>query len=572
MQQFPFSAVAGQVNFKKALILAAINPAIGGVLISGPRGCAKSTLARGTAHILPQQQAHDFVTLPLGASEEMLVGTLDLQSVLNEQQVKVKPGLLARAHGGVLYVDEVNLLADSLVDLLLDVAASGINYIERDGISHQHAAEFLLLGTMNPGEGELREQLQDRFGLMVELDNQFSIEERMEIVARREAFDINPDDFCHEYHQEQLQLITRIQEARESLHSISCSLEIRRQIAQRCSDANVDGLRADLVWYRAALAHAAWNEKSAITEDDLDSVCDLVLAHRRKSKSDSTPPGNSSNTPPNSAQESKPPFENPYVRPSSSSLNNSGNEQEGSWGSMAPQTQTTQASSFFDFTNSAIQDGFNNSLLSGVGKQKGKTIGGRHSSQAVSISPNWFHTLVRNAGGWPPQSLSYKKAKTGQAVLHFFMLDTSASTLAHNSFAQAKGLVLNIAQQAYLKREQMCILGFGNDQVQELLPKVRAPKQITEFLDNITAAGGTPFRNALLQAEQYLKKLKRQIPNLFVRSYVLTDGRSSQSVADISLGKNSVVINMEMSDVKRGRAQVMAQQLGAQYIAMTSTA
>ncbi len=199
-------------------------------------------------------------------------------------------------------------------------------------------------------------------------------------------------------------------------------------------------------------------------------------------------------------------------------------------------------------------------------------MGGRHASQNESTSPNWFHTLVRNAGSWPPKSLSYKKAQTGQAVLHFVMLDTSASTLAHNSFAQAKGLVLNIAQQAYLKREQMCILGFGNDQVQELLPKVRAPKQITEFLDTITAAGGTPFRNALIQAEQYLKKLKRQIPNLFVRCYVLTDGRSNQSVANISLGKNSVLIDMEKSDVKRGRAQILAQQLGAQYIVMPSTA
>ncbi len=574
MQQFPFSAVAGLENFKKALILAAINPAIGGVLISGPRGCAKSTLARGLAQLLPEQ-THDFVTLPLGASEEMLVGTLDLQSVLNEQQVKVKSGLLAKAHGGVLYVDEVNLLADSLVDLLLDVAASGINHIERDGISHKHVAEFLLLGTMNPDEGELREQLKDRFGLMVELDNQFTIEDRMEIVARREAFDINSDDFCHEYQSQQQQLITRIHSARESLNNINCSIDIRRQIAQRCSDANVDGLRADLVWYRAALAHAAWNENKNITEDDLDSVCDLVLAHRRKADSGSSPPGNSSGNSPtnssNSATDSKPHHESPFTRPSSPSLDSS-NEKEGSWGSMAPQTQTTKASRISNLTHISIHTEPNKSLLSGVGKQNGKTIGGRHASQNKSTSANWFHTLVRNAGSWPPKSLSYKKAQTGQAVLHFVMLDTSASTLAHNSFAQAKGLVLNISQQAYLKREQVCILGFGNDQVQELLPKVRAPKRITEFLDTITAAGGTPFRNALIQAEQYLKKLKRQIPNLFVRSYILTDGRSNQSVANISLGKNAVLIDMEKSDVKRGRAQIMAQQLGAQYIVMPDTA
>ena len=571
MQQFPFSAVTGQENFKKALILAAINPAIGGVLISGPRGCAKSTLARGLANILPQQQSSNFVTLPLGASEEMLVGTLDLQTVLNEQQVKVKPGLLSRAHGGVLYVDEVNLLADSLVDLLLDVAASGVNHIERDGISHQHAADFLLLGTMNPGEGELREQLQDRFGLMVELDNQFSIEERMEVVSRREEYDNNSDVFCHEYQEQQNQLINRIKRARASLTTLSCSMDIRRQIAQRCCDSNVDGLRADLVWYRAALANAAWNERSAIAEEDLDAVCELVLAHRRKSKSDSTGPGNSPADSSNRESEPRPPGENPYARPTSPSLDNRReNKKEGSWGSMAPQSQATQISRLPEF-NKSVSLGTLKKLPSNlVGKQKGKAIGGPHTSQTQSASPNWFHTLVRNVGVWPPKTLSFKKSKTGQAVLHFVMLDTSASTLAHNSFSQAKGLVLSVAQQAYLQREQLCILGFGNDQVHELLPKVRAPKYITEFLNTITAAGGTPFRDALLQAQQYLKKLKQKTPNLFVRSYVLTDGRSNQSVEGINLGKNSVLIDMEKSDVKRGRAQEMARQLGAQYLVMPS--
>lgn len=174
ISNYPFCAVAGQHEFKLALILNAINPAIGGVLVSGPRGCAKSTLARGITDILPD--AHDLVTLPLGASEEMLVGTLDLQQVLAEQKVTFNPGILAKADNGVLYVDEVNLLADSLVDLLLDVSASGINYVERDGISHQHLSRFILLGTMNPDEGELRAQLLDRFGLSVELSGQNSIE------------------------------------------------------------------------------------------------------------------------------------------------------------------------------------------------------------------------------------------------------------------------------------------------------------------------------------------------------------------------------------------------------------
>jgi len=568
MQQFPFSAVAGQENFKMALVLAAINPAIGGVLISGPRGCAKSTLARGLSQILPQPQSHKFITLPLGASEEMLVGTLDLQTVLEDKKVSVKPGILAKAHGGVLYVDEVNLLADSLVDLLLDVAASGINHIERDGVSHRHPSEFVLLGTMNPDEGELREQLQDRFGLMVELDNEFSIEDRVEIVRRREEFDLNSNDFCDAYQDQQQQLIARIQTARESLTRVTCSIEIRRQIAQRCSDANVDGLRADLVWYRAALTHAAWCEKSAVDELDLNAVCDLVLSHRRKSKSDEPPPSNNHDNGSNLKGKN----ETAYARPPSTSSNQSDHEKQGSWGSMAPQAQSTQFSQPLENNKIESQNSANNPLFQDIGKQKGVTCGGRHRGQKLSSSANWFNTLIANAGAWPPNKLSYKPAQSGKAVLHFILLDTSASTLAHNGFARAKGIILNLAQQAYTKREQLCILGFGNDQVIELMPQVRAPKQISEFLENMTAGGGTPFRDGLLQAQAYLKQLNRKMPGLAVRSYVITDGRSNQSVQGIRLGLDSVVIDTEQSAVKHGRAPSIAQQLGAKYLAMPNFA
>lgn len=278
LPHFPLAAVVGADELKLALYLAAIDPAIGGVLIEGPRGMAKSTLARGIAELLPDGI---FVTLPLGASEERIVGTLDLDAALGEGRAQFSPGVLAKAHGGVLYVDEVNLLPDHLVDLLLDVAASGINLVERDGISHRHPARFVLIGTMNPEEGELRPQLLDRFGLKVLQNGQPQPAERAEIVRRRLAFDADPLAFVAQWSGEQQALAQRCQEARDHLAAIPLDDAALDEIARRCYAAGVDGLRADLVWLRAARAHAAWRGAERIEVADLDAVEHFALAHRR---------------------------------------------------------------------------------------------------------------------------------------------------------------------------------------------------------------------------------------------------------------------------------------------------
>src|SRR5204863_5742646 len=194
---FPFSAVVGHDDAKLALLLAAIDPAIGGVLLRGQKGSAKTTLARGLAALLPGNAP--FVDLPLGATEDRLMGTLDLGAVLTGEGRRFEPGLLAAAHGGVLYVDEVNLLPDHLVDVLLDVAASGVNRVEREGISHQHASRFVLIGSMNPEEGELRPQLLDRFGLAVDVAASEDADERAVAVERRLEFDANPLAFCERW-------------------------------------------------------------------------------------------------------------------------------------------------------------------------------------------------------------------------------------------------------------------------------------------------------------------------------------------------------------------------------------
>ncbi|WP_458371795.1 ATP-binding protein [Pseudomonas lactis] len=282
---FPLSAVVGADDLKLALCLAAIDPKIGGVLIEGPRGMAKSTLARGLADLLASGQ---FVTLPLGATEERLVGTLDLDAALGEGRAQFSPGVLAKADGGVLYVDEVNLLADHLVDLLLDVAASGTNLIERDGISHRHAARFVLIGTMNPEEGELRPQLLDRFGFNVALSGQTLPAERGQIIRRRLDFDTDPAAFCAQWAPAQAALRERCTQARARLDSIALDDQALARITERCFAAGVDGLRADLVWLRGARAHAAWRGAAAIEQEDIDAVAEFALRHRRQQQ---TPPG-----------------------------------------------------------------------------------------------------------------------------------------------------------------------------------------------------------------------------------------------------------------------------------------
>lgn len=327
---FPLAAVVGADDLKLALCLTAIDPKIGGVLIEGPRGMAKSTLARGLADLLASGQ---FVTLPLGATEERLVGTLDLDAALGEGRAAFSPGVLAKADGGVLYVDEVNLLPDHLVDLLLDVAASGVNLVERDGISHRHAARFVLIGTMNPEEGELRPQLLDRFGLNVALSGQTVPHQRGQIIRRRLDFDAAPEAFCQQWAPQQQALKARCETARGLLPDIELDDVSLGLITERCFAAGVDGLRADLVWLRAARAHAAWRGAAHIAEADIDAVADFALRHRRR---EPQPPHQSPPQPPASSEQN-PPKPNNDAQPQHDAPETG----EGSWGELPARSVQT---------------------------------------------------------------------------------------------------------------------------------------------------------------------------------------------------------------------------------------
>lgn len=276
---FPFAAVVGQEQLKLALILNAIAPRVGGVVVRGEKGTAKTTTVRAFAALL---DGAPLVNLPLGATEDRVVGSLNLETVLTTGRAEYQPGLLAQANGGVLYVDEVNLLADHLIDALLDAAATGQVTIERDGISHSSPASFVLVGTMNPEEGELRPQLLDRFGFAVEVAGTKDVDKRADIMRRRLAFEADPVGFAAQWAAETDELAARIAAAKHRIAEVELTDEALRAIAKVCAAFDVDGLRADLVIARAAVAHAAWRGGSEVTEEDIRVVAELALPHRKR--------------------------------------------------------------------------------------------------------------------------------------------------------------------------------------------------------------------------------------------------------------------------------------------------
>jgi magnesium chelatase subunit I len=312
---FPFTAIIGQDEMKRALLIAAIDPAVGGVLVFGDRGTGKSTAVRGMADLLPRMRVvvgcryhcdpgangalcHEcqergqagklrsaladvpVVDLPLGATEDRVVGALDLERALTQGQKAFEPGLLARAHRGFLYIDEVNLLEDHLVDLLLDVAASGENVVEREGLSVRHPARFVLIGSGNPEEGELRPQLLDRFGLSVDVRTPEEIATRVEVVRRRDAFERTAAAFVASWQEEQDRLRQRLVKARAKLGKVVVPERALEQAAELCIGLGTDGLRGELTLVRAARALAALDGKSQVTEAQLRAVAPSALRHR----------------------------------------------------------------------------------------------------------------------------------------------------------------------------------------------------------------------------------------------------------------------------------------------------
>ena len=313
---FPFTAIVGQEEMKLALLLNVIDPQIGGVMIMGDRGTGKSTTIRALADLLPEieviandpfnshpsdpelmsdevrekiaqqipvattHQKVQMVDLPLGATEDRVCGTIDIEKALSEGVKAFEPGLLAKANRGILYVDEVNLLDDHLVDVLLDSAASGWNTVEREGISIRHPARFVLVGSGNPEEGELRPQLLDRFGMHAEIHTVKEPDLRVQIVEQRADFDANPQEYAQKHQEQQDNLQAKLVQAQQLLPAVTIDYELRIKISEVCSELDVDGLRGDIVTNRAAKALAAFEGRKEVTVEDIQRVITLSLRHR----------------------------------------------------------------------------------------------------------------------------------------------------------------------------------------------------------------------------------------------------------------------------------------------------
>jgi magnesium chelatase subunit I len=318
---YPFVAIVGQEKMKLALILNIINPTLSGVLIRGEKGTAKSTAVRSLADILPAIEvvkdcpfqlsptSNDdvcqacsrqecsrktnpqepvetvyrgirVVELPVGATEDRVVGTMDLEEALKKGEKRFEPGLLAAAHQGILYVDEVNLLEDHVVDILLDSAAMGVNTVEREGVSFSHPARFTLVGTMNPEEGELRPQLLDRFGLCVHIEGVNDPEDRVAIMERRAAFDEDPKNFCSQWKEESRRLAEKIKKAIALYPQVQVDRALLYEIASYCLDVGVDGHRGDIIILETAKTMAAYNGRTEVLKEDIDAAAELALPHR----------------------------------------------------------------------------------------------------------------------------------------------------------------------------------------------------------------------------------------------------------------------------------------------------
>jgi magnesium chelatase subunit D len=523
--QYPFSAIVGHDQLRLALVLCAVRPEIGGVLIRGEKGTAKSTAVRALATILTQVDTEGgrLVELPIGATEDRVVGSLDLQKVLRDGEHAFSPGLLSRAHRGVLYVDEVNLLHDHLVDILLDAAAMGRVHIERDGVSHSHDARFVLIGTMNPEEGELRPQLLDRFGLTVDVRASRDVEVRTTVIRQRLAYEADPDGFAARYAAEDADTARRIADARDRVADVVMPDSELRRIAALCAAFDVDGMRADLVVARTAVAHAAWRGAAEVTEEDIRVAAELALPHRRR-RDPFDDPGLDQEALDEAMNQANESAEQPEPDPDPDPPGG-GEQPQSSEPLDSKDNSTSGAPPPPSKPSGAPAPVFRTRALSvpGVGEgAPGRRSKARNRSGAVvGVSPDdsgdgmhLFATLLsaagRSTGAGPvrpgPDDLrrSVREGREGNLVI--FVVDASGSMAARDRMSAVTGAALSLLRDAYQRRDKVAVITFRGQQAQLLLPPTSSAYIAGRRLAQFDTGGKTPLAQGLLAARDLVAR------------------------------------------------------------------
>ncbi|MFF9506012.1 putative cobaltochelatase [Streptomyces sp. NPDC014724] len=644
---YPFTAIVGQDDLRLGLLLNAVSPAVGGVLVRGEKGTAKSTAVRALAALMPEISVvsgcrfscdpsspdpmcpdgpHEpgpgvsrnarMVELPVGASEDRLVGALDIERALAEGVKAFEPGLLADAHRGILYVDEVNLLHDHLVDLLLDAAAMGASYVEREGVSVRHAARFLLVGTMNPEEGELRPQLLDRFGLTVEVAASRETDQRVEVVRRRLAYDDDPARFAAMWADEEGALRARIVAARALLPEVRLGDGALRQIAATCAAFEVDGMRADIVMARTATALAAWAGRTDVLAEDVRQAALLALPHRRRRNPFDAPGLDEDKLDDtleqNSGEDDDPDPDGPGGggRPPRGDGPDTPPQPEGEAGDTPAQSvpeqgqgQGQQHSGGGEQQPVRAAEPFRTKMLSvpGLGEgaagrrsrartEHGRTTGARRPQGALTklhlaatVQAAAPHQRARGRSG---RGLVVRRDDLRQATregregnLVLFVVDASGSMAARQRMSAVKGAVLSLLLDAYQRRDKVGLITFRGKAAEVVLPPTSSVDAAAARLEMLPTGGRTPVAAGLLKAHEVLRVERLRDPSRRPLLVVVTDGRATGGPEPVALasraarlheveGTASVVVDCESGPVRLGLAGSLARDLGGTAVTL----
>ncbi|GAB3998784.1 VWA domain-containing protein [Nocardioides marmoraquaticus] len=627
---YPFAAVVDPGDMSLALVLTTISPEIGGVLVRGEKGTAKSTIVRGLARVLPpievdgERRAVRLVELPVGATEDRVLGSLHLEKALADGTAEYEPGLLVKAHRGLLYVDEVNLLHDHLVDVLLDAAAMGRCTVERDGVSVSHEARFVLVGTMNPEEGELRPQLLDRFGLTVEVAAPRDPAARTEVVRRRMAYDADPAGFAARWHDDEAALTARLAVAQAAVREVELPDDMLTRIAETCAAFDVDGLRADLVTARAAVAHAAWEGRTTVTLADVRVAARLALPHRRRrnpfdapgldedlldevlgdddpepdpeppspdgepgddgdaqSDGESGPEAGTSSDPVAGATE-------PHDVPAQQQDQSQDRQQDRPAGQGSGSTTTSQAGApyrarlFQVGGTGAGEAGKRSRAMTDTGRRVGARPGdhgGVHLLETVRAAAP--HQVARGRTHGPlrflPADLRVATREGRESNLVLFCVDASGSMAARRRMGEVKTAILSLLLDAYQRRDKVGLVTFRGTGADLALPPTGSVDVAARRLEELPAGGRTPLAEGLLEAGRVLALERVRDPRRRPLLVVVTDGRATAGADPVRRSRRaaawlaeqgiaSLVVDCEAGPMRLGMAGVLAEHLRAEHV------